>query len=136
MLRKNVGRIIRLTDIMLLLHIISLYQQQILFVVKVTLLTETYFNLSVSLSIYISIYLSIYLYIYLYIYLFIYLSIYISIYLSIYLSKVEFNNGVKENSQNSMRHASKKSNMERNQNPRVIPCKLFIQTRERNGALD
>jgi len=37
------------------------------------------------------------------------------------LLKVEFNNGVKENSQNSMRHASKKSNMERNQNPRVIP---------------
>jgi len=37
------------------------------------------------------------------------------------LLKVEFNNGVKENTTNSLRHASKKTNMEKNQNPRIIP---------------
>jgi len=37
------------------------------------------------------------------------------------LLKVEFNNGVKENNNTSLRHGVKKSNLEKNQNPRIIP---------------
>jgi len=37
------------------------------------------------------------------------------------LLKMEFNNAVKENNQHSLRHGSKKANMEKNQNPRIIP---------------
>merc|ERR1712137_1035254 len=37
------------------------------------------------------------------------------------LLKMEFNNAVRENSQHSLRHGSKKTNMEKNQNPRIIP---------------
>jgi len=37
------------------------------------------------------------------------------------LLKVEFNNGIKENTTHSLRHASKKTNLEKNQNPRIIP---------------
>jgi len=37
------------------------------------------------------------------------------------LLKVEFNNGIKENTCHSLRHATKKTNMEKNQNPRIIP---------------
>jgi hypothetical protein len=36
--------------------------------------------------------------------------------------QVEFNNAIKENSSQTLRHASKKVNMEKNQNPRIIPC--------------
>jgi hypothetical protein len=38
------------------------------------------------------------------------------------LWQVEFNNAIKENSSQTLRHASKKDNMDKNQNPRVIPC--------------
>jgi len=37
------------------------------------------------------------------------------------LLKMEFNNAVRENNQHSLRHGSKKANMEKNQNPRIIP---------------
>lgn len=37
------------------------------------------------------------------------------------LLKVEFNNAIKENSSQTLRHATKKANMEKNQNPRIIP---------------
>jgi len=37
------------------------------------------------------------------------------------LLKIEFNNAVKENNNHSLRHGSKKANMEKNQNPRIIP---------------
>jgi len=37
------------------------------------------------------------------------------------LLKVEFNNAVKENNTHSLRHGAKKSNIEKNQNPRIIP---------------
>jgi len=37
------------------------------------------------------------------------------------LLKVEFNNGIKENPSTSLRHGGKKTNMEKNQNPRVVP---------------
>jgi protein tyrosine phosphatase len=37
------------------------------------------------------------------------------------LLKVEFNNGIKENVAQPVRHASKKCNIEKNQNPRVVP---------------
>lgn len=40
---------------------------------------------------------------------------------------MEFNNAVRENSQHSLRHGSKKTNMEKNQNPRIIPCKFHDQ---------
>ena len=36
---------------------------------------------------------------------------------------MEFNNAVREDGQHSLRHGSKKANMEKNQNPRIIPCK-------------
>ena len=39
--------------------------------------------------------------------------------------KMEFNNAVRENNQHSLRHGSKKANMEKNQNPRIIPCKFL-----------
>ena len=35
---------------------------------------------------------------------------------------MEFNNAVKENNTHSLRHGAKKSNIEKNQNPRIIPC--------------
>ena len=38
--------------------------------------------------------------------------------------QVEFNNAVKENNTHSLRHGAKKSNIEKNQNPRIIPCEL------------
>lgn len=37
------------------------------------------------------------------------------------LLKVEFNNAIKEINTHSLRHGSKKANMEKNQNPRIIP---------------
>ena len=37
---------------------------------------------------------------------------------------MEFNNAVRENTDHSLRHGSKKANMEKNQNPRIIPCKF------------
>merc|ERR1719348_1491418 len=37
------------------------------------------------------------------------------------LLKVEFNNAVKENNTHSLRHGAKKANIEKNQNPRIIP---------------
>ena len=40
--------------------------------------------------------------------------------------QMEFNNAVKENNQHSLRHGSKKANMEKNQNPRIIPCETLI----------
>ncbi len=43
-------------------------------------------------------------------------------YLYINVLQVEFNNAIKENSSQTLRHASKKVNMEKNQNPRIIPC--------------
>ena len=33
---------------------------------------------------------------------------------------------MKENTQHSLRHGSKKANIEKNQNPRIIPCKDFL----------
>ena len=39
--------------------------------------------------------------------------------------QVEFNNAVKENNTHSLRHGAKKSNIEKNQNPRIIPCELY-----------
>ena len=39
---------------------------------------------------------------------------------------MEFNNAVRENTDHSLRHGSKKANMEKNQNPRIIPCKFLF----------
>ncbi len=41
--------------------------------------------------------------------------------------QVEFNNAIKENSSQTLRHASKKVNMEKNQNPRIIPCESISE---------
>jgi len=40
------------------------------------------------------------------------------------LLKIEFNNAVKEkDGHNTLRHGAKKVNQEKNQNPRILPCK-------------
>ena len=41
--------------------------------------------------------------------------------------QVEFNNAVKENNTHSLRHGAKKSNIEKNQNPRIIPCEYYAE---------
>ena len=46
--------------------------------------------------------------------------------------QMEFNNAVKENNQHSLRHGSKKANIEKNQNPRIIPCKYFSAPLKQN----
>ena len=43
------------------------------------------------------------------------------------MHQVEFNNAVKENNTHSLRHGAKKSNIEKNQNPRIIPCEYYAE---------
>jgi len=46
------------------------------------------------------------------------------------LLKIEFNNAVREkDGHNTLRHGSKKANAEKNQNPRIIPCKTPLPLR-------
>ena len=41
------------------------------------------------------------------------------------LLKLEFNNAIKEREIQPSRHGTRKVNLEKNQNPRVVPCKNF-----------
>jgi hypothetical protein len=52
-------------------------------------------------------------------------TVYFREYLFSNVLQVEFNNAIKENSSQTLRHASKKVNMEKNQNPRIIPCECI-----------
>lgn len=38
------------------------------------------------------------------------------------LLKLEFNNAVREQEMQHCRHGTKKANVEKNQNPRIVPC--------------
>ena len=41
------------------------------------------------------------------------------------LLKLEFNNAIKEREIQPSRHGTRKVNIEKNQNPRVVPCKYY-----------
>ena len=43
------------------------------------------------------------------------------------LLKLEFNNAIKEREIQPSRHGTRKVNIEKNQNPRVVPCKFIWQ---------
>ena len=47
-------------------------------------------------------------------------------YMSVNFLQIEFNKAVKECEIQSTRHATKKGNLEKNQNPRTVPCKKKI----------